>query len=97
MQLDAWTPSWKLIETPDNLRASYGHDVECACWWLDAANALDVPELTLRSWAQDLVGTSLNMGSTRPMAGFTIPENWEKRLLIAIKNGGCKQKQWYAC
>ena len=37
--IDGWLPDWHMLETRANLRASYGHDVECAWLTLDAARA----------------------------------------------------------
>src|SRR3954447_15124708 len=33
--VDGFTPDWRTIETPRNLRASYGHDVEAVWLCLD--------------------------------------------------------------
>ena len=63
-------PDWKAIETPRNLRASYGHDVECAWLCLDAARALGHPPALLRGWAEGLVGYSLKHGYDRAHGGF---------------------------
>lgn len=68
--IDGWRPDWHLIETPDNLRASYGHDVECAWLTLDAAQAVGMPPAVLRSWAEDLCGYSLRHGYDRQHGGF---------------------------
>ena len=38
--IDGWYTDWQMIETPRNLRASYGHDVECAWLVMDAVEAL---------------------------------------------------------
>ena len=46
--VDGFTPDWKPIETPRNLRASYGHDVEGAWLCIDAARALGYPPALLR-------------------------------------------------
>jgi mannobiose 2-epimerase len=68
--VDGFTPDWKLIDTPRNLRASYGHDVEAAWLCLDAARALGHPPALLRSWAEGLVGYSLRHGYDRTHGGF---------------------------
>ncbi|HLJ91664.1 MAG TPA: AGE family epimerase/isomerase [Gemmataceae bacterium] len=67
---DGFTPDWKPIETPRNLRASYGHDVEGAWLCLDAARALGHPPALLRGWAEGLVGYSLRHGYDRIHGGF---------------------------
>jgi mannobiose 2-epimerase len=68
--VDGFTPDWRPIETPRNLRASYGHDVECAWLCLDAARALGHPPALLRGWAEGLVGYSLRHGYDRTHGGF---------------------------
>ena len=68
--VDGFTPDWRPIETPRNLRASYGHDVEGAWLCLDAARALGHPPGTLRGWAEGLVGYSLKHGYDRRHGGF---------------------------
>jgi mannose/cellobiose epimerase-like protein (N-acyl-D-glucosamine 2-epimerase family) len=68
--VDLYTPSWQPIQTPQNLRASYGHDMEAAWLCLDAAGALGHPPATLRSWAEGLTGYSLRHGYDRSHGGF---------------------------
>jgi mannobiose 2-epimerase len=68
--VDGFTPDWKPIRTPRNLRASYGHDVEAAWLWLDAARALGQPPALLRGWAEGLVGYSTRHGYDRARGGF---------------------------
>jgi mannobiose 2-epimerase len=68
--IDGWRPDWRMIETPANLRASYGHDVECAWLTLDAARALGQSEALLRGWAEALCGYSLKYGFDRDHGGF---------------------------
>ena len=68
--VDGFTPDWRPIETPRNLRASYGHDVEGAWLCLDAARALGQPPVLLRGWAEGLVGYSLRHGYDRTHGGF---------------------------
>jgi mannobiose 2-epimerase len=68
--IDGWWPDWRMVEQPANLRASYGHDVECAWLVLDAARALDLPADALRSWAEALVGYSLKYGYDHKHGGF---------------------------
>ena len=53
--VDGFTPDWKPIDTPRNLRASYGHDVEGAWLCLDAARVLGYAPALLRGWAEDLL------------------------------------------
>jgi mannobiose 2-epimerase len=68
--IDGWRPNWKLIETPANLRASYGHDVECAWLVLDAARAAGMSPDLVRGWAEGLCGYSLEHGYDRDHGGF---------------------------
>jgi mannobiose 2-epimerase len=68
--VDGFTPDWKPIETPRNLRASYGHDVEAAWLCLDAARALGLPPALLRGWAEGLVSYSLRHGYDHTHGGF---------------------------
>ena len=68
--VDGWQTNWRMIETPANLRASYGHDVECAWLTLDAARAIGMPQALLRSWAESLCGYSLRFGYDRTHGGF---------------------------
>jgi cellobiose epimerase len=68
--IDGWQLNWRMIETPANLRASYGHDVECAWLTLDAARTIGMPAALLRSWAESLCGYSLRFGYDRTHGGF---------------------------
>jgi cellobiose epimerase len=68
--IDGWRPDWRMIETPANLRASYGHDVECTWLALDAARALGTSPELHRGWAESLCGYSLKYGYNRRHGGF---------------------------
>jgi mannobiose 2-epimerase len=68
--IDGWRPDWRMVETPANLRASYGHDVECAWLMLDAARALGLSSRTLESWAEALCKYSIKYGYDREHGGF---------------------------
>jgi mannobiose 2-epimerase len=68
--IDGWRPDWHMIETPANLRASYGHDVECAWLALDAVRALGRPAALYRGWAEALCGYALKFGYDRRHGGF---------------------------
>lgn len=68
--LDGWWPDWRRIETRQNLRASYGHDVECVWLVLDAARSVGMPPRTLTSWAQALADYSLTHGFDSVAGGF---------------------------
>jgi mannobiose 2-epimerase len=68
--IDGWQPGWRMVQTPANLRASYGHDVECAWLTLDAAQALGQAPALLRGWAEALCSYSLKFGYDREHGGF---------------------------
>ncbi len=68
--VDAWHPDWRVVDSSTNLRASYGHDVECAWLALDAAEALGIALPTLRSWADALCDYSLKYGYDAKNGGF---------------------------
>jgi mannobiose 2-epimerase len=68
--LDKWTPDWQMVLTPQNLRASYGHDVECAWLVLDGVRAVELPTRVYLPWAESLVGYSLKFGFDTERGGF---------------------------
>ena len=68
--VDGFTPDWNPIETPQNLRASFGHDVEGAWLCLDAARTLGHSPHLFRGWAEGLVGYSLQHGFDTANGGF---------------------------
>jgi mannose/cellobiose epimerase-like protein (N-acyl-D-glucosamine 2-epimerase family)/acetyl esterase/lipase len=68
--IDGWQLNWQMIETPANLRASYGHDVECSWLALDAARALGQSPSLHRSWAEALCGYALKHGFDHKHGGF---------------------------
>jgi mannobiose 2-epimerase len=68
--IDGWRPDWRMIESPSNLRASYGHDVECAWLALDAGRALGLSPQVLRGWAEGLCAYSLKYGYDAQHGGF---------------------------
>jgi mannobiose 2-epimerase len=68
--IDAWHRDWRIIQSPRNLRASYGHDVECAWLVLDALRTMNLPTGPLQPWAQSLVDYSMKYGYDRHHGGF---------------------------
>jgi mannobiose 2-epimerase len=68
--IDGWRPNWHMIESPSNLRASYGHDVECAWLTLDAARTAGLAPHLFRGWAEALCDYSLKHGYDRAHGGF---------------------------
>jgi mannobiose 2-epimerase len=68
--IDGWRPDWTMIENPAKLKASYGHDVECAWLMLDAGRALGSSPRMMRGWAEALCVYSLKYGYDRQHGGF---------------------------
>jgi cellobiose epimerase len=68
--IDGWRPDWTMIAEPANLRASYGHDVECVWLALDAGRALGMSPRLLRGWAEGLCSYSLKHGYDHRNGGF---------------------------
>jgi mannobiose 2-epimerase len=68
--LDGWQPNWVMVDAPRNLRASYGHDVECVWLVLEGARSLRVSTRLYRSWAESLAAYSLEHGYDTDHGGF---------------------------
>lgn len=68
--VDGWQPDWQMVQTPENLKASYGHDVECVWLGLDAVRALGLQPALYRGWAEGLAGYSLVNGYDAEHGGF---------------------------
>ncbi len=68
--VDAWKPDWSMVDTPQNLRASYGHDVECVWLTLEATKALGRPSGSLSNWARSLADNALEFGFDERHGGF---------------------------
>jgi hypothetical protein len=62
-----------MVDEPKNLRASYGHDVECLWLGMDAVRALGWPEALHPGWARNRWGITASSTVTTPsMAGSFI-------------------------
>ena len=68
--VDAHHRDWRVVNEPRNLRASYGHDVECAWLTLDSARTLGIPLAPFRNWAKALCHTSIEFGFDTKHGGF---------------------------
>ena len=68
--IDGWNPDWTMVKTEHNLRASFGHDVECAWLVLDAADALGIDPKTLVPWAKEIVAYAMEYGYDAKHRGF---------------------------
>ncbi len=68
--IDGWRANWRMIDDAANLRASYGHDVECVWLTLVAARELGMSPRLLQSWAEGLCSYSLKNGYDRRHGGF---------------------------
>ncbi|MFO0808375.1 MAG: AGE family epimerase/isomerase [Gemmataceae bacterium] len=68
--VDGFLPDWTPIDSRQNRRASYGHDIEGAWLCLDAARVLGHPPALYRSWAEGVVGYSVKHGYDRANGGF---------------------------
>lgn len=68
--VDAWERDWSIVNTPRNLRASYGHDVECVWLVMDAAKTAGLSKSIFLNWAEALAGNSLKFGYDQKHGGF---------------------------
>ena len=68
--IDGWLPDWRMVNTPGNLRASYGHDVECLWLTLDAVRTLGLSEVPFRGWAEAIATYSVTHGYDAAHGGF---------------------------
>lgn len=68
--VDAFERDWKIVNTERNLRASYGHDVECIWLVLDAVRATGAPTQPYLNWATKLAEYSYQYGYDREHGGF---------------------------
>jgi mannobiose 2-epimerase len=68
--VDAYERDWSIVQEPRNLRASYGHDVECVWLVMDAARTIGLPKSLLLNWARGLSENCLKYGFDEKHGGF---------------------------
>ena len=68
--VDAFLRNWSIVQTPRNLRASYGHDVECVWLVMDAARTISMSPSILLNWATGLSENCLRLGYDKEHGGF---------------------------
>lgn len=68
--VDAHFRDWRVVNELRNLRASYGHDVECVWLTLDAARTLGYSLDPFRNWAEALCRSSIEFGFDARNGGF---------------------------
>jgi cellobiose epimerase len=68
--VDAFNANWTIVQEPRNLRASYGHDVECVWLVMDAARTLGMSPALLHTWARGLGESCLRYGYDPEHGGF---------------------------
>ncbi|QEG21569.1 AGE family epimerase/isomerase [Mariniblastus fucicola] len=68
--IDRWTNDWQMVKEDFNLRASYGHDVECAWLVFDAAREIGWSIKPLQNWAVATVDHSIKFGFDAEHGGF---------------------------
>jgi mannobiose 2-epimerase len=95
--IDGWRPDWKMIAEPSNLRASYGHDVQCVWLALEAGRVLGLSPSLLRGWAEGLCSYSLKYGYDHQHGVFTIQARWGNRPRTRARSGGCRRRRSSPC
>lgn len=68
--VDAFLRDWSIVQEPRNLRASYGHDVECVWLVMDAARTVGLSPALLLNWARGLSENCLKVGYDEEHGGF---------------------------
>ena len=68
--VDAYHRDWTVVKNPTNLRASYGHDIECIWLVIDAAKIAGRSPSLYRSWAEKLGGNVMKFGYDQEHAGL---------------------------
>jgi cellobiose epimerase len=68
--VDAFRRDWTVVNEPNNLRASYGHDIECLWLVIDAAKVAGRSPSLYRTWAEKLAGNVMKFGYDREHGGL---------------------------
>ena len=68
--VDAYQRDWSVVRDSSNLKASYGHDIECIWLVMDAARALGESPRLLHGWAEGLAGNCMKFGFDQKHGGF---------------------------
>jgi cellobiose epimerase len=68
--VDAFERDWNVVREPRNMRASYGHDVECVWLVMDAARTTGMSPALLKNWASGLSENCLRYGYDSEHGGF---------------------------
>jgi mannobiose 2-epimerase len=68
--VDAYHRDWTVVNEPNNLRASYGHDIECIWLAIDSAKVAGRSPSLYRTWAEKLAGNVMKFGYDRDRGGL---------------------------
>jgi len=68
--VDAYHRDWTVVDEPNNLRASYGHDIECIWLVIDSAKIAGRSPSLYRTWAGKLAGNIMKFGYDREHGGL---------------------------
>lgn len=86
--VDAFHRDWAVVNEPNNLRASYGHDIECLWLVIDAAKVAGRSPSLYRTWAEKLAGNVMKFGYDADHGGL-----FESGPLNEAANN--KRKTWW--
>jgi cellobiose epimerase len=68
--IDAYLRDWTMVNSAANLRASFGHDLECIWLVTDAAKTAGQSPQIYRRWAEKLATNCMAFGYDRQFGGF---------------------------
>jgi cellobiose epimerase len=86
--VDAFLRDWSVVDEPGNLRASYGHDIECIWLVMDAVKTAGRSPSLYRTWAEKLADTVMKNGYDAEHGGL-----YESGPLNGAANN--KRKTWW--